>query len=266
MRVGHILVCHSVDPSKLFESIPHDDDAAWFVFFHGQDLELLDKVDVSVRSRQGDLFPYMVNRGLAKSWNTGIHLAVQAQCETILLLNDDLFFYEGAYCEFLRTIEAVNDISDNVSFISTNGLETGGSPFVGKVIPQNFACCALTTSAVDRVGYFDENFWPAYFEDVDYARRAGLLGMTVHIDPRTLVEHERSSTSRKDEDIRKNSADYFNANKAYFEKKWGGSRGSEAFNRPFGCATFDSLIPYERRNAPYGQCFDREDIAQWRLS
>jgi GT2 family glycosyltransferase len=92
MRVAHIIVCHSVDPSKVFESIPHNDDAAWFVFFHGWDLELLGKVEVSVRRRGGHLFPYMVNRGLAKSWNAGIHLAVQAQCEAIMLLNDDLFF------------------------------------------------------------------------------------------------------------------------------------------------------------------------------
>ena len=173
------------------------------------------------------------------------------------------FFYEGAYREFLRTIESVKNLNDNVALISTKGLETGASPFAGQVLPQKFACCALTSSAIDRAGYFDENFWPAYFEDVDYGRRAKLLKMTVHVDPRTLVEHERSSTSRKDEFIRKNSIDYVNANRAYFGRKWGGTRGKEVFDRPFGCAAFDSLIPYERRNAPYGEAFDRKDIPQW---
>jgi GT2 family glycosyltransferase len=45
---------------------------------------------------------------------------------------------------------------------------------------------------IRQVGLFDEGFYPAYFEDLDYARRMARLGLEPVMGPET--EHANSST------------------------------------------------------------------------
>jgi hypothetical protein len=257
MRLAHILVCHSVDPAKLFNSIPHRDDNMWHVFFHGSDMNLFEKVKEFVCARNGKLYPYMENRGLATSWNEGILYGIADECEAVLILNDDLFFYPEGYHQFRETIETIARSRNDVSFITPFGLESGGSPHAGEVIAQAFACCAMSIETFGKVGYFDENFWPAYYEDTDWDRRAILLKLFPHADQRVLVEHERSLTSRINPDIQKQTQINFQINEQYYIRKWGGLQGRETFSTPFNNPTFDPCIPAANRNAPYGLGYDR---------
>ena len=155
---------------------------------------------------------------------------------------------------FRQTIEAAVDASSgNLAFVTVNGLETGPSPHSGQILAQSFACCAITADVVHRIGYFDENFTPAYYEDLDYARRAELAGMRMHVDERVLVEHERSSTLRlTSEQQTRGIQEEVEANHAYFVRKWG---EAPLYTRPFD--RFDLDIPFDRRGSPYGQGFDR---------
>lgn len=84
----------------------------------------------------------------------------------------------------------------------------------------------------DKVGYIDVNFYPAYYSDNDYARRcvnAGINGCTVsnsvyfHFWSRTVHQETGGSTDR-----------FFEFNRGFYIRKWGGDFGSEKWTEPFG--------------------------------
>jgi GT2 family glycosyltransferase len=83
----------------------------------------------------------------------------------------------------------------------------------------------------DAIGYIDVNFYPAYYEDNDYVRRAvhaGLKSCTVknaiyfHFWSRTI--HQGSGGS---------SHTYFQMNRNFYHLKWGGDFGEEKYRLPF---------------------------------
>ena len=251
MKLAHILVCHSVNPTKAIESIPHTDAAIWYVFLHSENEEIEAAVDCLMGPRNGNVFPYKTNRGLARSWNEGLHLAMEANCDAALLLNDDLLFFEGAYVEFCETLKALRNISRDVAYATCHGLESGNSPWFGKTEPQGFSCCAIMRECVAKIGYFDETFWPAYCEDMDFYNRVRMAGMGIHVDPRCLVEHERSSTrSRLSSTEAKCLDEALRRNAAYYESKWGTSE--KAYVSPFADPDLGPEISFSSRRKPYG--------------
>jgi len=83
----------------------------------------------------------------------------------------------------------------------------------------------------DRIGYIDVNFYPAYYEDNDYVRRAinaETPSCTVnnavyfHFWSRTIHQETGGSTHR-----------YFQMNRNFYILKWGGDFGKERFTLPF---------------------------------
>jgi GT2 family glycosyltransferase len=91
---------------------------------------------------------------------------------------------------------------------------------------------AVRASAIQKVGWFDENFVPAYFEDNDWSYRARLLG--VHIEQVDGdFEHDGSATIKNDDGYRAENARTFPLNERYYERKWGGSVGHEVYTTPF---------------------------------
>ncbi len=95
-------------------------------------------------------------------------------------------------------------------------------------------------SVFDKVGYIDVNFYPAYYEDNDYVRRAikaNIKSCTVtnsfyfHFWSRTI--HQGSGGS--------NPA-YFTLNRNFYIIKWGGDFGNEKYEVPFDGKTYE-LVP-----------------------
>jgi GT2 family glycosyltransferase len=83
----------------------------------------------------------------------------------------------------------------------------------------------------DTLGYIDVNFYPAYYEDNDYVRRAvhvGLKSCTVsnsiyfHFWSRTIHQGSGGSTDR-----------FFQMNRNFYVMKWGGDFGKEQYEVPF---------------------------------
>ncbi|MEB3264404.1 MAG: hypothetical protein VKJ66_08545 [Synechococcus sp.] len=92
------------------------------------------------------------NLGVAASWNqvlTGF-----PQAPFTLLVNNDVVFAPGVLQEALACLNPAR-----AQFL----------PLLPP--PQEFSAFALTALAWDRVGLFDESFYPAYCEDLDYADR-----------------------------------------------------------------------------------------------
>lgn len=260
MRIANILITYSYYPAKLFDSIRGSShETRWHVFFHGPDAGLGARIGRAVSELGGEFHDYGRNRGVARSWNEGLLAAVEQQADVSLLLNDDLFFYAGGYDAYMDFVAQQYRDVPSMGLAYVNGLESGGSPFAGRVQFQGFACCAVMPRTVARIGYFDENFRPAYYEDSDYHRRVILSGLSISVDERSLVEHERSKTTRDNPALLARNAETMAVNGAYFQRKWGGEPVAARFHQPFDRAEFPISIPYERRAAPYGPPFDRSD-------
>jgi GT2 family glycosyltransferase len=87
---------------------------------------------------------------------------------------------------------------------------------------------------VEKFGTFDENFYPAYFEDNDMHYRMTLLDGSWGIHEGARIYHEGSVTQFWDgEENRVVSHDAFRANRAYYENKWGGQPTEEKYTLPF---------------------------------
>jgi len=270
--IGLILTAYSFYPTELFRSLERTrHDVRWYIFFHGWDEHL--KIELEDFSKQENVvyFPYGINRGLSRSWNEGICRSFADGNHITIILNDDLFFYDGGFDEYIDYIKSQMKHIPNFGLLSVIGMETGpiwdelGTQNAGKSMWQGLACAAIGHAAVDTIGYFDQNFWPAYFEDADYFRRLRLMNVPILTDDRTLVEHNRSATTRIDPELKRLKSLFIKYGEKYYLKKWGGTPGEETFQRPFDDPRFDCYIDTKHLDAPYGSDYDRPDIlAPWR--
>ena len=82
-----------------------------------------------------------------------------------------------------------------------------------------------------EVGEFDEEIYPAYFEDNDYAYRLKLINKPhIHLPEINPVVFRNSMTLEKDYSFNRN----FEVNRAYYKRKWGGEPEQETYSTPFG--------------------------------
>lgn len=100
------------------------------------------------------------------------------------------------------------------------------------VIKDVHNLCLYKPSVVDKIGYVDVNFYPAYYSDNDYARRGVnaklktcALGNSqyFHFWSRTIHQGSGGSTHK-----------YFDNNRRFYISKWGGDFAKERWTVPFG--------------------------------
>lgn len=104
------------------------------------------------------------------------------------------------------------------------------------VIKDVHNLCLYKKCAIEKIGYVDVNFYPAYYEDNDYARRAVNLGLKTcaltnsvyfHFWSRTIHQGSGGSTGR-----------YFDQNRRFYITKWGGDFAQERWKIPFNGMDF----------------------------
>lgn len=149
------------------------------------------------------------NLGVAASWNRFLDLT---KGETLIVSNDDVALGQHTFRDLVTASRR--------------------SPFVG----HGWFLFAQTPECTERVGYYDENFWPGYYEDSDYQvrlYRAGIERLEPQLD--VYVHHQSATTGALGEDwIRERRA----RNRQYFLQKWNGLMlGQDPlhfFTKPFG--------------------------------
>ena len=101
------------------------------------------------------------NAGVARSWNIGIHMAYdKLGSHYAVVINDDVELHED--------INKCVDVADSAN------------PSLIKMC--DYACFMILRKAISRVGYFDEAYWPAYYEDIDYENRLVIAGIcSIHL-------------------------------------------------------------------------------------
>jgi hypothetical protein len=174
----------------------------YYIFDNGRRLikeDMSSKITVITPSEQVSL---------AFAWN---YLITNIPEERIIA-NDDIILYED-------TIEKM--VNTPGGFIYAKG--------VSKL--NMYSLYLIRDSMVNKVGYFDTDFYPAYYEDNDYHYRMHLAGENVTgADCDAIHNHGGSNTLKNytPQELEQHHVN-FRRNTDLYTKKWGGLPGSEVY-------------------------------------
>jgi GT2 family glycosyltransferase len=185
--------------------------ANYFEDFKDTEIVICDngKQEIITRERNFVLYKPEQNLGVSGSWNMIMDYADKVNGTHVLILNDDI--YLGKSQEEINTIIRLW----KPEFICTE---------------LNWCSFILSVEAYKKVGKFDDNFFPAYFEDNDYFRRMQLAGVTIIVNPMlNPVVYRNSMTIQKTPELNNG----FEKNRQYYISKWGGQPTQETFSTPF---------------------------------
>lgn len=222
------------------------------LFLHSRYSQLRQSCDRLAQDRSVVYYPYATNRGVSKSWNEGMLAAYGAHADVVIIANDDVAFAPG---DLSKIAEKASECRP-CYIISCAGFHqrfNHRQPSVG------YACFAINSVAIEKLGCFDENIFPAYCEDQDYARRARLSGLYEENCPDTNLTHAGSNSVLSDAFLAQQNAMTHKLNRAYYRRKWGGDGDHETYNYPFNDPRLNCYISPRNRQSPYGPIYDRRD-------
>lgn len=155
------------------------------------------------------VYPQDVNLGVAGSWNYLCDIIFKNN-DYALIVNDDVYlgYAIGEISEVLQ--------SDHYGFIQSE---------------HNWSVFLISKEVYERVGKFDEFFYPAYYEDSDYIRRMELSGVKRVIDKRLNPKDAKQSQTYEKAPELVNKA--LKDSKDRYVRKWGGLPMMETFTLPF---------------------------------
>jgi GT2 family glycosyltransferase len=238
------------DLLTLYASCAHP-EVRFHLFLHSRFPDVVAACEQIAERPQVTLYPYGFNRGLATSWNEGLIAAYANGADVALIANDDAIAAPG---DVLKLAEAA--VSHREKYmVSGRGIDLS----TGERKDMLFSLAAVNPVALETIGYFDENFLPIYFEDIDWYYRAKLAGLERMCIPTTNLIHAGSKSRHS---LPANSAQHeqtFPRNRAYYGAKWGcADQGTESYTVPFNDARFTLKITAENRHVPYPG-YNRED-------
>lgn len=115
-----------------------------------------------------------VNPGSANGFNFGLRSLLTSTTSSnstnaddwVLVVNSDIAFYPGILGRIAKSVE--RHLSRDPLF---------GIGFTSLCCGGEWSAVVFTRRIINRIGYLDENYYPAYFEDDDYAMRVHLSGL-----------------------------------------------------------------------------------------
>jgi GT2 family glycosyltransferase len=167
------------------------------------------------------------NRGVSAAWNLGMLKSLKAGNRYAIICNDDVVFEPNVISNLIETIKDTKAV-----MVSPNQWETSNEYTLTSW--TDYCCFAVDIKQlIKNVGWFDENFYPAYFEDNDMRRRIELAGLNSYTRKDLKISHINSATQFADPANPVTSAEAFAKNNKYFIKKWGGNPYEETYTHPF---------------------------------
>lgn len=157
------------------------------------------------------------NLGCARSWNLMARHVLLTDDDALLIAADDVLFEPDTIGSALRVME-----DGDFDFVTPE--------------PGGFSCFLVRKRLFEKVGWFDEQFWPAYYEDNDFHRRMTLSGITsearapgryVHVNNGSQTVASFSRDERMEHHRR------FDSNRDRYVAKWGGLPHCETFIVPY---------------------------------
>jgi len=184
----------------------------YFEDFQNTEIFIVDNGNQSIITREEKFAIYRPteNIGVAKSWNHIMDYADKVDATHVFILNDDI--YSGKTEHEIKML--INNNKD-ADFINSN---------------CNWSSYILTVDAWKKAGKFDEEFFPAYFEDNSFYYKMTLLGAkqvwTSFLDP---IIYRNSMTIAKDPTINNR----FELNRQMYIEMWGGLPTEEKYVTKF---------------------------------
>lgn len=186
------------------------------------DQEINEQFQALVEKYNLDTYSARFNLGVAASWNRIVMRAVSMGFEYIYVGSNDILMHDGVLDQFVAM-----DKEDGACIWLLNHF--------------NFFC--LHKRFISRVGWFDENFYPAYYEDNDFIYRCKIAGLDVGRAPEEMkkkVEHKGSQTIHSDPVYGAGNNKTFSSwNATHYRMKWGGMPGHETYKFPYDNAEHD---------------------------
>jgi len=179
--------------------------------FPNTEIVICDNGKQNILARENKIVVYRPenNLGVSGSWNMIMDYAIKTNATHVLMLNDDIYLGKKEE-EILHLINLWKG-----DFYCTE---------------LNWCSFILSTEAYKEIGKFDENFYPAYFEDNDYFYRMSLLNKSMIYTALLNPKIYRNSMTIAKEPSLNNS---FEKNRQYYISKWGGEPSKETFTNPF---------------------------------
>lgn len=169
-----------------------------------------------------------LNEGFARGMNKGMK---GSRAPYLCILNNDIVVTEGWLAEMIKVAESgpgigiVNPSSNNfgLRFKKDTGLEEfahGLKKQSGGWVEMNACvgfCMLIKREVIKKIGFLDDKYGYAYFEDTDYSRRAQAAGYKCVMAKGCYVYHSEGKSGKflKDKD------ETFNRSARIFEKRWG---------------------------------------------
>lgn len=154
------------------------------------------------------------NLGVAASWNF-LSDTIFVNCNNALILNDDIYL----------------GINENAVLSIIKYLIDHITPFKSHFVVSQIGYCAfiLPKKTYQKVGFFDEIFYPAYFEDCDYTHRLKLEDYnTSKLNDLNPKIYRQSQTTIKDPSLLNSQK-----NLELYIQKWGGEPTKETYKTPY---------------------------------
>ncbi len=149
------------------------------------------------------------NVGVSAAWNLIIDRAIELRADRCAISNDDIELYRSTFEEVLFNQDDL-------------------------VLAPGFAFFIIKPELTKRLGWFDENLFPAYFEDQDFLRRLRLEGVPIAAPQGIKINHAVSATLRSWTHRQQRAFELrFHQLRSYYIAKWGGGPNRETFSRAF---------------------------------
>lgn len=180
-----------------------------------------DYFDACAATCKLNLFPVdntEVNVGCTVAWNMGLKRAMDEGAEWCIWMSSACRFGPAGGLDFIEALAVPGHVVE--------------SQLRGHLI-------AIHRSVTERIGYCDENFWPSYWQDTDWAYRVR-LGFGDELVWRHAEVDASSHTIGHSVTSGKVSVNFLEL-AAYYNRKWGGeAQGAweqtigNVFTTPFG--------------------------------
>lgn len=184
----------------------------YFEDFKDTHIAICDNGNQSIITREENFMIYRPeeNMGVAKSWNMLMDYADKINATHVLMLNDDI---------------VLGKTEHEIKMVIKNNLD---ADFINSF--HNWCSYILMVDAWKKAGKFDEEFFPAYFEDNSFDYKMTLIGAkktwTSFLDP---LVYRNSMTIAKEPNLNNR----FEHNRQLYIDMWGGLPTEEKYVTKF---------------------------------
>ena len=155
------------------------------------------------------------------------NLGVAGSCNQALRMVKDWWFHCNDDVELEATL-----IEKMVAAIELDTTSTMFIPDYG--VGSAFSVFMMHKRIIDGIGWWDESFFPIYFEDNDFGYRMNLAGIKRRVVEGCKYHHHTSSSVKGlPPDQQEMHHQNFRKLQDYYISKWGGPPEQERFSRPF---------------------------------